>query len=121
MEEEIFDLNPVGIPIKMKLESGEIVTYHVKEMSGLQRDAHMVEMDKRIKAVENKSDGDQSANNLEGVQACLICLCLHDASDNLVPKDVIQKYPGKVITRLFEMSRDINALTKDSEAEVKND
>lgn len=109
------------IPIILVGEDGKKNSYTLRELTGGSRDQFM---NKFRDKVEIGTDGKMVAlKDFEGSQSALLAVCLYDANDDLVPEDVIQKFPTTPLGKLFALAQEISGMVVDekTKSESKND
>lgn len=97
--------------IRLEDESGQVRTYTVREMLGTDRDEYLNELTAKIGSEEARKKNP----DYRGVLSILICRCLYDDANKLVPKAKIDQMPVSVQQHLLRMSQEVNGFDKDSE------
>lgn len=111
--ELIFELERKSIPVTL---AGK--PYVLREMTGFLKGKYNAQMGAKMNIEEGKIKG---ITNFEGLQTSLLALCLYDASDVLVPIEVIQEYPDSVVSALYVEAQKLNGIGAGSDVELKND
>lgn len=118
-EAQEFSLELEEIPIKIKDKNGTTLEYSLRELDGFERDKYLNSLSDRIRIdVNGKPSG---VKNFDGLQASLLSKCLWDAEGKLVPISVVQKWPARVQSSLFEQAQKLSGLDdKSSQDQAKN-
>ena len=92
--------------------------YVLRELDGKQRDTYLNGLSQRVRIVDGKPAGLKS---FDGLQASLLALCLYEniAGGEPVPAATIQAWPATVVTRLYEVAREMNGLDEEEEGTKK--
>lgn len=88
-------------------KTGEKRRYALREMSGIERDAHFNKMTSIMKTDKH---GRTTVSDFRDFQAGLIRKCLFDDEGKKVEINVIQQFPAHVQQALFDKSQEINKL-----------
>lgn len=115
-----FDLELAEIPVTLNdPETGEAQEYVIRELTGKQRDAYLNGVSKRTKQL---ADGTTKVTNFDGLQGDLLSRCMFlKGEDKPVKLDVVQQWPAKVQSKLFEAARELSALGQEEGEESGND
>lgn len=108
-------------PVEIEFEDGQVRSYVLKELDGIQRDQYIANTQKRMKIRDGKFVG---WKDFEGLQAELISRSLFDEEGKVVPKQMIQKWPSGTISGLFTDAQKLSGLDQDqiaAKAKTKND
>ncbi len=84
--------------------------YVLLELDGKERDNYLNGIGARVK---HTADGKPAGlKSFDGLQASLVTACLRtdEGERSAVPVAVIQGWPARVVTRLYEAARDMNGL-----------
>lgn len=114
-------LNLTSAVIPVELNTGNaILKLEIREMTAALRDKYLDTMSDRCRL--DAKGAPCGIKKFEGMNAELLVLCLFKEDGKPVTKEEIQKWPGSVVTSLFEAAQRINHLLKEEkEAEPKND
>lgn len=118
-EELVICLDRREIPIKLKDVHGIVKTYTLREMAGVQRDKWLNSMGSRLRT--DKNGNVLGVRVFDNLQASLIAKCLYDDRGELVPEEVIAKWPSSAQKILFQKCQEMNALTDEGEEAAKKD
>jgi len=102
-------------------ETGETGKYILREMNGKARDAYLGFIGKKMNTSKN---GDVQMTDYEGLQANLLSRCLFkivDGKREPVDFKVIQEFPARVQTSLFETAKKISGMDDEAEETAGND
>ena len=86
----------------------------VKELTGEQRDDH----GDYVRTTNMNVEGSiiKGIKTMKGLQSKLLSLCLYDENGELVPQDVIEKYPAKMQGALHKLAQKLSGLEVDEKA-----
>ena len=108
-----FTLQLAEIPVVLDNKN-----YKLVELSGETQGSYLNSVGDRVKVTDGKITG---MRDYKGIQADLLCLCLYDSEDVLVPKKVIQSFPASVLAKLYEAAQELNGLDDEADVSAKND
>jgi protocatechuate 3,4-dioxygenase beta subunit len=117
--------NKTNAPLDFALELATLpVTvgsgiYTLTELNGKQRDTYLQNLGLRLGST--KGSDKQTVKNFDGLQASLLTLCLTDTEGKPVTKALVQEWPAKVVSALFDAARELSGLGDDEEEEEGND
>jgi hypothetical protein len=111
-------LDLIEVPVKIAGED-----YVLVELTGKGRDAYMNNLGARMRVKEDGSPA--GIKNFDGLQADLVTRCLkkikEDGTRGDITPAVIQGWPARVQTALFDRAKEISGLSDDAEEKAKND
>lgn len=102
-------------------ETGDVVQYVLREMNGLARDKYLGFIGAKM---NTSKDGDIKMTDYDGLQANLLSRCLFklvDGKREPVPFKLIQEFPARVQTALFNKAKEISGMDDDAEDTAGND
>ncbi len=114
-------------PIVMTDDNGNETAYELREMVAGSRDKYLDMLSQRMsKDAKGKATG---IKKFEGMHADLLSMCMFKEDGKLVGKEEIQKWPGTVVTQIFQAAQRLNSLggeepsagAQSAEDEPKND
>lgn len=115
-ERKKFTLKRKEIPIDIEDSEGKIRTYRMVEMEGTLRDRYMTDISHRMKTgPDGKPTG--MLRDVTKLHSSLLNLCLFDDQNTAVTVDNLQKWPATVLSELYEMALDLNALREQDKEE----
>lgn len=92
-------------------------TYVLIELDGKQRDNYLNGIGQRLR---HTPDGKPAGlKSFDGLQASLIALTMRDSAGKAVPIDVIQSWPARVVSKIYDAAREMNGLGDDEEVAKK--
>lgn len=110
--------------IKLELTTGTVPVqlgeqeYELREMTAAARDHYLDGLKSRVQV---GTDGKFNVTKFEGMHADLLTRCLFPKANNTaVTRDVIQKWPARVVTALYEEAQKLNGLNQESKESAKN-
>lgn len=117
-----FDLVLTRIPVNLKDKEGVVHAYYLEELNGEDRDIHLDDLGDRMKY--DGPAGKARMKTMKAMQSNLVGQCLYKVSgdgkdDELVPSEVVQKWPARIVQRLYDVANDISALTEKAEKAAK--
>lgn len=114
-----FDLAVVEIPILLAdPETKDERKYVLREFNGAERDKYLNSVSSRMKI---DPQGNSTIRSFDGLHANLIKRCLYDSDGQLVTEEVIQSFPARVQTALFEKAQEICGLGEKVVTDEGND
>jgi hypothetical protein len=114
----VFDDLPKVVPVTINRTSG-VAQYELREMNGEGLAKWMQILAGRAKR-DKKGRPDVARSDFTKFMSSLLALCLWDKQTNApVSKDVIDKWPSSIQTRLFAEARKMNGLD-DEDGDSKN-
>lgn len=113
-----FSIVRKSIPVTLTDENGNARKVSLMEFDGLTRDKYMAFIQTRF--MRDGAEDTGARQDISGVQATLLSLCLVDENKQAIPADEIQTWPVLVQTELFKAAQKLNGLAKDSEGDAKN-
>ena len=114
MENLKFKLKLTELPVEIENEDGTVSTYILKEMDGSQRSTFLNDSTRRIKLKPNGEP--ESVSDYKHMQENALTLCLYDPDGKLVPVNVLEKWPGAVLTALYKAAQELSGMNKEDEA-----
>lgn len=97
--------------------------YVLIELDGFGRDKYLTNVAGRVRL--DKGGNATGLKNFDGMEAGLVALCLKKVEGDHrrpVEEKVIQSWPGRVVTALFNAARDLSGLDKgEKQKEVEED
>lgn len=90
--------------VELTKADGQARTHTVREMVGTDRDSYLNELTRLIGTEEDR----KKSPDYRGVLSVLICRCLYDDADKLVPKTDIDSMPVTAQKKLFDLCQRVN-------------
>lgn len=91
----------------------------IRELNGDQRAKHQDSFDFDMEYEDGKVKAVPGANYKPSTPAQFLALCLYDEENNLIPEDVIGKYPSTVLKELNTIARKLSGIDKEEEEALK--
>ena len=117
-----FSLSLEEVPVELENpKTGKVDHYVLREMNGELRDKYLGFIGKKM---DVNSKGDVKMKDYDGLQANLLSRCLfavEDDGDKPVSIEVIQKFPARVQTILFEKAKEISGMDDEAEDAAGNE
>lgn len=89
--------------------------YILVELSGEERDSYLNDIGNRMKTENGKPAG---IKNFNGMQAFLVSLslkCMETGKPAPVKQEEIQKWPARLVSKLFDKAKELSALDEGDE------
>lgn len=113
------DLSFGEIPVTLKdPKTGESLDYTIRELTGTERDNYMQNLGSRT---AKDKDGSTRVRNFKGIQAALLVLCMQDSEGKNVTEKVVQAWPARVQSMLYERASKLSGLDDKAEDDAGND
>ena len=98
-------------------ESGQELTYTVKEMNGVELEDYLNSSRKNVIMSDGKVTGMKS---FDGMYANLLSRTVYDENGELVLRPDIDLWPASVQRDLYELAQELNGLSAESASQSKN-
>ncbi len=120
MEKLVFTLKLKEVPVEITDEDGAAKNYILRELTSDERSLFLNQLGKNVK-VSGSGDGIQSITDHKFLQENLVSKCILDEDRKKITREVIAKWPAKVVSGLFKAAQELSGLDEDGETEAKND
>ncbi len=111
-----YSLAVESVLVTLTGQDGKEVTYELREMMASVRDKYLDQLGERMKT---GPDGKVSGvKKFDGLQTALLEVCLFDAEGQPVKKAVIQNWPARLVSSLFDEAQKLNQLSATAEEAI---
>lgn len=107
------------VPVEITDPTGTDRNWTLREMTGKGRDKYLNEVRKFI--TMGPKGADAQVKRFDGYQATLLHFCLFDENDENVSIEEIQELPVNIVSKLFDVAQEMNALNELGQEAAKND
>ncbi len=120
MEKLVFTLKLKEVPVEITDENGDKKNYVLRELTSDQRSIFLDQLGKSVK-ITGSGGEIQSITDHKFLQENLVVKCILDEDRKKITREIIAKWPAKVVSGLFKAAQELSGLDEDGETEAKND
>lgn len=113
-----FDLTPAEQLIKIKHTDGTVHQYFMREITGRKRAVYLNGISNRTTR-DPKTGKPQGVKTFEGLETSLLALCMYDSAGKEIDPKVVEEWPARVVTALYDRAKELSGLDKDAEKNAK--
>lgn len=117
-KEIVFSLELAKQEVKLKDLAGELQTYTIQEMTGLERDKYLTQFNSKMRTTP---DGRSMMTDFKNIQGLLLSFTVRDELTKTVDIKTIEGWPASVQKGLFLIAQKLNGLDSGAEESAKND
>jgi len=102
-------------------DDGTETVFTIREVSGKQREDYRNFMYARLDRTATDSEGNPTLTKVAGMEAKLLCMCMHDPKGATVTQAFLDDLPGRVVAGLFQMAQKLNNLTPTDDQDAQDE